>query len=123
MTVTSVGGACGTTAGDSTTVNVIIGGAGSENGNATCTAGAWTRTLSTPLAANGVYTATANQADAATNSGTSGAKTITVDKAGPVVTLTTVNGAAQTFPLTTNTTVTSVGGRAAPRSVTAPPSP
>ena len=89
---------------------MTIGGAGSENGTATCTAGAWTRTLTTPLATDGAYTATATQADTATNTGTSGAKAITVDKTAPVVTLTTVNGAARTFPFTTNATVTSVGG-------------
>ena len=110
VTVTAVGGACGTAAGDSTTINVTIGGAGSESGTATCTAGAWTRTLTTPLSVDGSYTATATQADGATNTGTSGAKAITVDKGPPVVTLTTVNGATQTFPFTTNATVTAVGG-------------
>ena len=109
-TVTSVGGACGTAAGDSTTINVTIGAAGSETGTATCTAGAWTRTLTTPLAADGNYTATATQADNLANVGTSGTKTITVDKTAPIVTLTTVNGAVQTFPFTTNATVLAVGG-------------
>jgi len=39
-----------------------------------------------------------HQADAATNSGTSGAKDITVDKTAPVVTLTKVNTNTVSFP-------------------------
>src|SRR5262249_53687274 len=44
------------------------------------------------------------------NTGTSGAQTITVDRTAPVVTLTTVNGSVRSFPYTTNATVTTVGG-------------
>src|SRR5262249_28416879 len=38
---TTVGGACGVLAGDSTIVSVTVTGAGSENGAASCVAGAW----------------------------------------------------------------------------------
>ena len=107
---TSVGGACGIASGDTATVAVSVTGAGSENGAAACAAGAWTYTFVSSLAVNGAYSVTATQTDAATNSATSGAKTITVDTTAPVVTLTTVNGTARTFPYTTNTTVTTVGG-------------
>ena len=95
----SVGGACGTATGDSATVAVAIGGAATENGTATCTAGAWTYTLVTALSADGAYTASATQTDSVTNTGATGAKSITVDKGAPVVALTTVNAAFVTFPL------------------------
>ena len=107
---TTVGGTCGVSTGDAATVAVSVTGAGSENGAASCTAGAWTYTFVSSLAVNGAYSVTATQTDISTNSGTSGAKTITVDTTAPVVTLTTVNGTARTFPFTTNTTVTTVGG-------------
>ncbi len=109
-TVTSVGGTCGTATGDATTVSVALGGAASENGNASCNAGTWTYTLVAPLSTSGVDTVTATQTDTAGNTGTSGSQTITVDTTAPAVTVTSVNGTAQTFPYTTNTTVTSVGG-------------
>src|SRR5262249_12432581 len=110
VTVTTVGGACGTAAGDAATVAIALTDAGSGNGTAPCTAGAWTYTFSTPLAANGVYTVTATQTDTAGNTGTSGAKSITVQTAAPTITLATVNGTARTFPYTTSATVTTFGG-------------
>ena len=109
-TVTTVGGACGVATGDVATVSIAVGGASNENGTAPCTAGAWTYTLVTPLTNNNAYTVTATQVDSAGNTGTSGAKAISVDTVAPTVTLTVVNGTARTFPLATNTTVTSVGG-------------
>src|SRR5262249_35083265 len=76
---TTVGGACGTAAGDTATVAVAVTGSSTENGSTPCTAGAWTYTFSTPLATNGgVYTVTANQNDTAGNTGTSGGKSITI---------------------------------------------
>src|SRR5262249_48042877 len=110
VTVTTVGGACGTAAGDSATVAIALTGAGTENGTAPCTAGAWTYTFSSPLAANGTYSVTATQSDTAGNTGTSGAKSITVQTAAPTVTVSTVNGATRTFPYTTSATVTTFGG-------------
>ena len=47
------------------------------------------------------YTVTATQSDTASNTGTSGPQNITVDKTTPVVTLTSVNGTARTFPYLT----------------------
>jgi hypothetical protein len=108
--VTTIGGTCGTATGDNATVSVTIGGAGLETGTAPCTAGAWTYTLTTPFTTDGAYTATATQTDTAGNTGTSGAKTITIDTAPPVVTMTTINGTVRTLPFSTNGTVTSVGG-------------
>src|SRR5262249_56835825 len=108
--VTSVGGTCGTLTGDSTTVNVAVSGAGSENGAATCVAGAWSYSFVSSLAVNGAYSVTATQSDTASNTGTSGAQTINVDRTAPVVTLTTVNGSVRTFPYTTNIAVTTLSG-------------
>src|SRR5262249_9910946 len=110
VTVTTVCGACGTASGDTATVAVALTGAGSENGTAPCTSGAWTYTFSSPLAANGTYSVTATQNDAAGNIGTSGAKSITVQTAAPTITLTSVNGTTRTFPYSTNATVTTFGG-------------
>ena len=107
---TTVGGACGVATGDAATVSVAITGAGSENGAATCTAGRWTYTFVSSLAVNGAYSITATQTDTAANSANSGVKTITVDTTAPVVTLTTVNGTARSFPFVTNSTVTTIGG-------------
>src|SRR5262245_18709104 len=107
----SVGGACGTAAGDTATVAIAVTGAGTENGTAPCTAGAWTYTFSSPLATNGgLYNVTATQNDTAGNTGSSGPKSITIQTAAPTVTLVNVNGTARTFPFTTNTTVTNFGG-------------
>ena len=80
--VTSVGGACTNAASDFTTVSVTVG---TENGTATCTAGAWTYTLTTPLSTDGAYTASATQSDQAGNVGSSGSKSITLDKTAPSI--------------------------------------
>ena len=50
------------------------------------------------------------QTDTAANTGTSGAQSITINTAAPVVAVTTVNGTARTFPFITNVTVTTLGG-------------
>ena len=52
----------------------------------------------------------ASQLDAAGNNGSSGSKSVTIDKTAPTVTLTKVNGTTVTFPYSTNVNVTSVGG-------------
>src|SRR5262249_55249572 len=109
--ITFVGGACGTLPGDNATVSVTIGGAGSENGTAPCSSGAWSYTFITPLATNGgVYTVTATQTDSVGNTGTTGAQSLSVDTIAPTVPLTTVNGSARTFPLNLTVNATSVGG-------------
>ena len=76
--VTSIGGACGTAAGDVATVNVSITGAATQSGTAPCTAGTWTYTTSPTLATQGSYSVSATQADTAGNTGTSGAKTFKI---------------------------------------------
>src|SRR5262249_29256954 len=106
--VTSVGGACGVLSDDSATVSISVTGAGSENGAATCVGGAWSYSFVSAFAVNGAYSVSATQSDAASNTGTSGTKTITVDTTAPVVTLTTVNGTVRTFPYSTNTSVTTI---------------
>lgn len=106
--VTSVGGACGTSTGDSPNVLVSINGPSIVIGTVPCEAGAWT--LTTSLSTAGSYTVTAFQTDTVENVGTSGPKTITIDKTAPTVTVTRVNGSAVTFPLTTTSSVTSIGG-------------
>src|SRR5262249_10166349 len=110
VTATSVGGTCGTAAGDSAAVAITVTGAGSKNGTAPCSPGTWTSPFSSPLAPTGTYNVTATQSDTAGNVGTSGAKAITIQTAAPTITLTTVNGVARTFPYSTNATVTIFGG-------------
>src|SRR5262249_40599407 len=110
IAVTTLGGACGVAAGDVATVSVAITGATTQNGTTPCSAGVWTYTASPALSASGTDSVTATQSDTATNTGTSGAQTITINTAAPVVSLTTVNGTARTFPYTTNATVSSFGG-------------
>ena len=106
--VTSIGGACGATAGDIATVLVTIVGPTSSVSTVPCTAGAWTATVSRSTA--GTYTAVALQTDTTGNIGTSGVTTITIDKTVPTVAVTKVNGAAATFPYTSAANVTSIGG-------------
>jgi Bacterial Ig-like domain len=117
VNATSVAGTCGIAAGDSATVSVQITGPVTRNDSVTCTAGTWTDTVG--LTGNGTYSVSASQADDAGNSGSSGSKTIIVNKpdtTAPVVTLTmlngstVVNGSTIAFPLTTDLQVTSIGG-------------
>src|SRR5207253_1684339 len=92
------------------TLSVSITGTSTQSGTANCTAGIWSYTPTTALSADGSYTVTVTQTDQAGNTGTTGPKTISVDRTIPVVTLTNVNGTARTFPLAINVTVTTVGG-------------
>jgi hypothetical protein len=110
VNVTALAGTCSTASGDTASVSVSITGAATQSGTATCTAGAWSYTLSPALSGDGAYTLTATQADAAGNSGTSGSKSLSIDKTPPAVTLTKVNGAAVTFPYASKVNVTSIGG-------------
>jgi hypothetical protein len=105
-TITSIGGACGTSAGDTATVDWSIG---TQSGTTACSSGSWNASITT-ISADGDYTASATQSDDAGNNGSSGNKTITVDTASPVVTLTKVNGATVTFPYAANANLTSIGG-------------
>jgi hypothetical protein len=106
--VTSIGGQCGTALGDLATVTVTV--TGFSPVSAPCTSGSWSLTLSPALSAGGAYTVSAIQVDTFAHLGTSGVKTLTIDKTAPVVALTKVNGAPATFPYSTFSTVTSIGG-------------
>src|SRR5262249_53035517 len=110
VTVTSIGGACGTASGDNPLVSVVLTGAGSESGTAPCSTGAWTYTFATPLTNTGAYSVTATQTDTLGNTGTTGAQAISVDTVAPVVSLTTVTGSTQPSPLNLNVNGTAVGG-------------
>jgi hypothetical protein len=59
---------------------------------------------------DGRYSVIAQVIDKAGNKTNSNAVTTTVDNTAPAVTLTKVNGSTATFPLSTNTTVTTIGG-------------
>src|SRR5262249_34071599 len=98
LTVSSVGGACGSASGDSATVSIALTGGSTQNGTASCTGGVWTFTFATSLSATANYTVTAIQLDAAGNTGTSGGQVITIDQTPPTVALTSVNGTARAFP-------------------------
>jgi hypothetical protein len=87
--VSSVGGACGTLPGDLPTITVTVTGAASLTDTTTCVAGTWTYTFSPVLSTEGVYSVTATQADSASNVGTSGAKSIKLDKTDPTAAVTT----------------------------------
>jgi large repetitive protein len=107
-TVTGISGACGTSPGDVGTVLVVISGPSSALVTVPCSAGAWT--LATTLSTAGVYNLLASQIDGVRNVGTSGTKTITIDKTAPMVAITKVNGATASFPFTSTANVTSLGG-------------
>jgi Bacterial Ig-like domain len=109
--VTSVGGSC--TDGDGA-VSVTLDGNAADPATANCSSGSWSLTLTNALSNEATYAFAASQTDAASNTGTSGSKSVTIDKTGPTVTLTDVNGAARTFPYLTNQDVTSVGGSCEP---------
>ncbi len=88
VNVTDVGGTCGILTGDSATISVAITGTASQSGTATCSGGSWSYTMSPVLSADGGYTVTATQDDAAGNTGSSGPKAITIDKTAPATTIT-----------------------------------
>ena len=106
----SFGGAAGTEAGTSTTVDVNIYSGASATGTplktltTTEAAGAWKLTPTTALA-NGEYTAQATQADAAGNTGKSTPVTFTVATETPTVTVTAPKAGTET----NNTTPTFTG--------------
>src|SRR5262249_4763472 len=83
--VTSDGGASGTAPGDVATVNVSVTGTATQSGSTACSSGTWSYTMSPTLTADGPYSVTATQSDTASNTGTSGAKSIMIDKTAPVV--------------------------------------
>jgi len=70
--VTSLGGACGTAAGDSTTVQVTIDGSPADPETAECSGGTWLLTLTAPLTDAETYVVAATQSDSAGNTGSSG---------------------------------------------------
>ena len=108
--LTTIGGTCGTLTGDSTTITPLIAGIATIPATATCSAGTWTLTLTPAITTEATRTLTATQTDTAGNSGTAVARTVTIDKTAPVVVVTTVNGITRTFPHSTNTNVTTIGG-------------
>ena len=83
--VTSLGGACGTASGDAGTVSVTVNGSATSPATASCSAGSWTLTLTTPISAAGTYAIVASQSDTATNAGST-AQTIVIDKTAPTIT-------------------------------------
>jgi hypothetical protein len=66
-------------------VTVTIVGVENETGVAGCTAGTWTYTLTSAWSAAGSSTVVVSQDDLAGNTGTSAARTVSVDKTTPVV--------------------------------------
>src|SRR5205823_1593419 len=78
-TITSIGGACGTSAGDAATVDWSIG---TQSGTTACSSGSWSASITT-ISADGGYTASGTQSDAAGNNGSSGNKSITLDTIQP----------------------------------------
>jgi large repetitive protein len=110
VNVTSIGGTCGSIGGDSTTVSPLINGSATVPATATCSSGAWSITLTTALTTEASRTLSATQTDTAGNIGSATSQTLTIDKTAPVVSVTSVNGSARTFPYSTNVNVTSIGG-------------
>ncbi len=106
--VTSVGGGCSATLGDVAIVNVTINSMPALP--VPCTSGSWSLTLAPAISTGGAYTFTATQNDTVGNTGTSGSKTVTIDKTAPIVTVTKVNNIVVPFPYSTPATVTSLGG-------------
>jgi len=106
--VASVGGSCEP---GGSPVHVTLVGNPTNPPLAPCSpSGSWTLNLMTPVSSEGTYTFAASQVDAVGNSGSSGNKSVTIDKTAPTVTLDKVNGTTRTFPYSTNANVTSVGG-------------
>jgi hypothetical protein len=89
--VTTLGGSCGALSGDSPNVNVTISGTASQTGTAPCTAGSWSYTTSPTLTADGPYTVSATQSDAAGNNGTSGSKSLTINHDSVAPTVVSIN--------------------------------
>jgi hypothetical protein len=87
--VSSVGGSC--TTGDGA-VSVTLDGNAANPATANCSSGNWTLTLTNALSNEGTYTFSASQTDAASNTGNSGNKSVSIDKTAPTVTATAVKG-------------------------------
>jgi prepilin-type N-terminal cleavage/methylation domain-containing protein len=98
--VTSVGGACGNASSDIASVTVTFAGVENETGTAPCASGVWTYTLTSAWSAEGSSTVVVSQDDLAGNTGTSAARTVSIDKTTPVVSDTVM----------ASTTDTTVGG-------------
>jgi Bacterial Ig-like domain len=90
-TTPTLGGGAGTDAGDSATVTVKLYSGSSVSGSpvqtlpATRNGGSWS--VDPSALADGIYTAQAEQTDAAGNTGTSGARTFSVDATAPDTTI------------------------------------
>ena len=108
--VASIGGACGTATDDVATVTPLINGIPTAPAATTCSSGIWSLTLTAPLSSEASRSLTANQTDAAGNSGAATPQTFIIDKTVPVLSVTSVNGAVRTFPYSANVNVTSIGG-------------
>lgn len=94
--VTTIGGACGNTPGDSPTVTPLINGAGTTPATAPCNAGTWTLTLTTPISAEVSIAVSATQSDAAGNTGTAPTRTVIIDTTRPTLTSIVRAGASPT---------------------------
>ncbi|MDQ1447604.1 MAG: trimeric autotransporter adhesin, partial [Actinomycetota bacterium] len=82
--LTSFGGACGIAAGDSPSVYVSITGAAIQSAVVPCTASAtWSYSTAPTLSATGTYRVTATQPDTAGNTGSSGERTVVIDRTPP----------------------------------------
>jgi hypothetical protein len=83
-TVTSFAGACGRAIGDSPSVYVSITGSALQSAVVPCTtAGTWSFSTSPSLSTQGTFRATATQPDAAGNTGSSGERTVVIDRTPP----------------------------------------
>jgi hypothetical protein len=107
--ISAIGGTCGTATGDLTNITASIAGVYSASTTLACNAGLWNWTLSSTWTAAGSATVTVTQKDASNNTGTA-TRTITIDRTAPSISITTLNGAAQTWPASRNQTVTTIGG-------------
>ena len=115
VTATTVVYTFSTLSGDSATVSPLINGSPTVPATATCTAGAWTLTLTTALSTSGSRTLSATQTDTAGNTGTATNQTLKIDKTDPVVSVTSVKGSVRTIPDSTNGHATKNGGECGPR--------
>jgi hypothetical protein len=88
QSVTTIGGACDTASDVIATVTWSVTGAMSEAGSATCSSGAWSAALTTPLSGAGAYTLAATQTDQAGNAGSSGSQALTIDLTPPTSAIT-----------------------------------
>ena len=111
--VTSVGGTCGNSSGDLTPISVTITGNGAQTATGTCSAGAWSASLTTISANGSASTVTATQSDAAGNVGSSGARSITVLAATSLTARAPASGAVGTAIPASSITASLAGGLSA----------